>query len=146
MARKPALPPLPSLIALNPITDWTSIRQAFRDLLTHPSLGDTAIWFKSYIDMEVHDSCLCDCWESLSSEMRSYAEYAPDESCIFTIIDLDCDIEEVVGTLISYNNNPWNFAPGGAPEKLRFDEVMPRIWAVIKPQPPAKKARKKKAA
>ena len=78
--------------------------------------------------------------------MKSYAKYSPDEPCVFTIRELDCDIEEVVGALISYNNNPWNFAPGGAPEKLRFDEVMERVKAIIWPQPPAKKVRKKKAA
>jgi hypothetical protein len=38
MAKKK--PALPSLIALNPITSWSDIRQAFRDLLTHESLGD----------------------------------------------------------------------------------------------------------
>ena len=144
MAKKK--PALPALIALNPITDWASLRQAFRDLLTHESLGDTAIWFRCYIDQDIHDGALGDCWDSLSSEMKSYAKYAPGESCVFTIRDLDCDIEEVVGTLISYNNNPWNFAPGGAPESLRFDEVMERVKAVIRPQPPAKKVRKKKAA
>jgi len=51
-----------------------------------------------------------------------------------------------VSGLISYHNNPWNFAPGGAPEKLRFDEVMERVKAVLYPQPPAKTARKRKAA
>jgi hypothetical protein len=78
--------------------------------------------------------------------MRSIAKYAPDHPEVFTIRDLDCDIEEVVGALISYNNNPWNFAPGGAPEKLRFDEVMERVKAVLYPQPPAKTKRKRKAA
>ena len=144
MAKKK--PTLPALIALNPITSWSDIRQAFRDLLTHESLGDTAIWFRCYIDQDIHDGALCDCWDSLSSEMRSYAKYSPGEPCVFTIRDLDCDIEEVVGTLISYHNNPWNFAPGGAPEKLQFDEVMERVKAIIWPQPPAKKVRKKKAA
>ena len=144
MAKKK--PALPALIALNPITDWASLRQAFRDLLTHESLGDTAIWFRCYIDQDIHDGALCDCWSSLESEMKSYAKYAPGESCVFTIRDLDCDIEEVVGALISYNNNPWNFAPGGAPERLHFDEVMERVKAIIWPQPPAKKVRKKKAA
>ena len=144
MAKKK--PVLPALIALNPITDWTSLRQAFRDLLTHESLGDTAIWFACYIDQDLHDNALCECWDSLSSEMRSYAKYAPDQSCVFTIRDLDCDIEDVVGGLISYHNNPWNFAPGGAPEKLRFDEVMERVKAVLYPQPPAKTGRKRKAA
>ena len=144
MAKKKAA--LPALIALNPITDWTSLRQAFRDLLTHESLGDLAIWFACYIDQDIHDCALCECWEGLSSEMRSYAKYAPDQSCVFTIRDLDCDLEEVVGVLIGYNNNTWNFAPGGAPEKLRFDEVMERVKAVLYPQPPAKTARKRKAA
>ena len=144
MAKKK--PALPALIALNPITSWSDIRQAFRDLLTHESLGDTAVWFRCYIDQDIHDGALCDCWASLESEMKSYAKYAPGKSCVFTIRDLDCDIEEVVGTLISYNNNPWNFAPGGAPERLRFDEVMERVKAIIWPQPPAKKVRKKKAA
>lgn len=143
MAKKK--PTLPSLITLNPITDWTALRQAFRDLLTHESLGDTAIWFTCYIDQDIHDGALCDCWDSLSSEMRSIAKYAPYPE-IFTIRELDCDIEDVVGALISYNNNPWNFAPGGAPEKLRFDEVMERVKAIIWPQPPAKKVRKKRAA
>jgi hypothetical protein len=144
MAKKKAA--LPSLIALNPITDWTSIRQAFRDLLTHESLGDTAVWFESYIEQDIHDGALCDCWDSLSSEMKSYAKYSPNEPCVFTIRDLDCDIEEVVSTLIYYNNNPWNFSPGGAPEELRFDEVMERVKAVLYPQPPAKTGRKRKAA
>ena len=144
MAKKK--PTLPALIPLNPITSWSDIRQAFRDLLTHESLGDTAIWFRCYIDQDIHDGALCDCWDSLSSEMKSYAKYSPDEPCVFTIRDLDCDIEEVVGALIGYNNNHWNFAPGGAPEKLRFDEVMERVKAVIWPQPPAKKVRKKRAA
>ena len=144
MAKKK--PTLPALIDLNPITSWSDIRQAFRDLLTHESLGDTAIWFRCYIDQDIHDGALCDCWDSLSSEMKSYAKYSPGEPCVFTIRDLDCDIEEVVGALISYNNNPWNFAPGGAPEKLRFDEVMDRVKAIIWPQPPAKKVRKKRAA
>jgi len=145
MAKK-KLEPLPALIALNPVTDWTSLRQAFRDLLTHESLGDLAIWFSSYIDQDIHDGALCDCWDSLSSEMRSYAKYSPGEPCVFTIRDLDCDIEEVVSGLISYHNNPWNFAPDGAPEKLRFDEVMERVKAVLYPQPPAKTGRKRKAA
>jgi hypothetical protein len=144
MAKKKAA--LPALIALNPITDWTSLRRGFRDLLTHESLGDTAIWFACYIEQDIHDGALCDCWDSLSSEMKSYAKYSPDEPCVFTIRDLDCDIEEVVGALISYNNNPWNFAPGGAPEKLRFDEVMERVKAVLYPQPPAKVGRKRVAA
>ena len=144
MAKKK--PALPSLITLNPITDWTALRQAFRDLLTHESLGDTAIWFRCYIDQDIHDGTLCDCWDSLSSEMKSYAKYSPGEPCVFTIRDLDCDIEEVVGALIGYNNNHWNFAPGGAPERLQFDEVMERVKAVIWPQPPAKKVRKKRAA
>jgi len=144
MAKKKAA--LPALIALNPITDWTSLRQAFRDLLTHQSLGEIAIWFACYIDQDIHDGALCDCWDSLSSEMRSYAKYSPGEPCVFTIRDLDCDIEEVVGVLIGYNNNSWNFAPGGAPEKLRFDEVMERVKAVLYPQPPAKTGRKRKAA
>ena len=144
MAKKK--PTQASLITLNPITDWTALRQAFRDLLTHESLGDTAIWFRCYIDQDIHDGALCDCWDSLSSEMKSYAKYSPGEPCVFTIRDLDCDIEEVVGALIGYNNNPWNFAPGGAPERLRFDEVMERVKAVIWPQPPAKKVRKKRAA
>ena len=144
MAKKK--PTLPALIALNPITSWSDLRGAFRDLLTHESLGDTAIWFRCYIDQDIHDGALCDCWDSLSSEMKSYAKYSPGEPCVFTIRDLDCDIEEVVGALIGYNNNPWNFAPGGAPERLRFDEVMERVKAVIWPQPPAKKVRKKRAA
>lgn len=144
MAKKK--PALPSLIALNPITDWAALRQAFKDLLTHESLGDMGIWFESYIDQDIHDGALCDCWASLESEMRSFAKYAPGEPCVFTIRDLDCDIEEVVDALISYNNNPWNFAPGGAPERLRFDEVMERVKAVIWPQPPVKKVRKKRAA
>jgi hypothetical protein len=144
MAKKK--PALPSLIALNPITSWSDIRQAFRDLLTHESLGDTAVWFESYIEQDIHDGALCDCWDSLSSEMKSYAKYSPNEPCVFTIRDLDCDIEEVVDALVTYNNNPWNFAPGGAPEKLRFDEVMERVKAVLYPQPPAKTGRKRKAA
>ena len=144
MAKKK--PALPSLIALNPITSWSDIRQAFRDLLTHESLGDTAVWFESYIEQDIHDGALCDCWDSLSSEMKSYAKYSPNEPCVFTIRDLDCDIEEVVSALISYNNNPWNFSPGGAPEELRFDEVMERVKAVLYPQPPAKTGRKRKAA
>ena len=144
MAKKK--PTVPALIALNPITSWSDIRQAFRDLLTHESLGDTAIWFRCYIDQDIHDGALCDCWDSLSSEMKSYAKYSPGEPCVFTIRDLDCDIEEVVGALIGYNNNPWNFAPGGAPERLQFDEVMERVKAIIWPQPPAKKVRKKRAA
>ena len=144
MAKKK--PTLPALIALNPITSWSDIRQAFRDLLTHESLGDTAIWFESYIDQDIHDGALCDCWASLESEMRSYAKYSPGEPCVFTIRDLDCDIEEVVDALICYNNNPWNFAPGGAPERLQFDEVMERVKAIIWPQPPVKKVRKKRAA
>lgn len=144
MAKKK--PALPSLIALNPITSWSDIRQAFRDLLTHESLGDTAVWFESYIEQDIHDGALCDCWDSLSSEMKSYAKYSPNEPCVFTIRDLDYDIEEVVSALISYHNNPWNFAPGGAPEKLRFDEVMERVKAVLYPQPPAKTGRKRKAA
>ena len=144
MAKKK--PTLPALIALNPITSWSDLRGAFRDLLTHESLGDTAIWFRCYIDQDIHDGALCDCWDSLSSEMKSYAKYSPDEPCVFTIRDLDCDIEEVVGALIGYNNNPWNFAPGGAPERLQFDEVMERVKAIIWPQPPAKKVRKKRAA
>ena len=144
MAKKK--PTLPALIDLNPITSWSDIRQAFRDLLTHESLGDTAIWFRCYIDQDIHDGALCDCWDSLSSEMKSYAKYSPGEPCVFTIRDLDCDIEEVVGALISYNNNHWNFAPGGAPERLQFDEVMERVKAIIWPQPPAKKVRKKRAA
>ena len=144
MAKKK--PALPALITLNSITSWSDIRAAFRDLLTHESLGDTAIWFRCYIDQDIHDGALCDCWDSLSSEMKSYAKYSPDEPCVFTIRDLDCDIEEVVGTLISYNNNPWNFAPGGAPPRLRFDEVMEQVKAVIWPQPPAKRVRKKRAA
>lgn len=143
MAKKK--PSLPSLIALNPITDWAALRQAFRDLLTHESLGDTAIWFESYIDQDIHDSALCDCWSSLESEMRSIAKYSQHPE-VFTLRELDCDIEEVVSALITYNNNPWNFAPGGAPEKLHFDEVMERVKAVIWPQPPAKRARKKRAA
>ena len=144
MAKKKAA--LPALITLNPITDWASLRQAVRDLLTHESLGDLAIWFACYIDQDLHDNALCECWDSLSWEMRSYAKYAPDQSCVFTIRDLDCDIEEVVSGLISYHNNPWNFAPGGAPEKLRFDEVMEHVKAVLYPQPPAKTGRKRKAA
>ena len=137
---------LPALIAINPITEWTSLRQAFRDLLTHESLGDLAIWFACYIDQDLHDRALCECWDSLESEIRSIAKYAPDHPEVFTILDLDYDIEEVVSTLISYNNNPWNFSPGGAPEELRFDEVMERVKAVLYPQPPAKTKRKRKAA
>jgi hypothetical protein len=144
MAKKK--PALPSLIALNPITSWSDIRQAFRDLLTHESLGDTAVWFESYIEQDIHDGALCDCWDSLSSEMKSYAKYSPNEPCVFTIRDLDCDIEEVVSALIFSNNNPWNFSPSGAPEKLRFDEVMERVKAVLYPQPPAKTKRKRVAA
>ena len=143
MAKKK--PTLPALISLNPITSWSDIRQAFRDLLTHESLGDTAIWFRYYIDQDIHDGALCDCWASLESEMKSIAKYAPHPET-FTIRDLDCDIEEVVGALIGYNNNPWNFAPGGAPERLQFDEVMERVKAIIWPQPPAKRVRKKRAA
>lgn len=138
-------PALPSLITLNPITDWAALRQAFKDLLTHESLGDIAIWFRCYIDQDVHDGALCDCWSSLESEMRSIAKYSQHPE-VFTLRELDCDIEEVVGALVTYNNNFWNFAPGGAPPRLRFDEVMERVKAVIWPQPPAKRVRKKKAA
>lgn len=143
MAKKK--PTLPSLITLNPITDWAALRQAFRDLLTHESLGDTAIWFRCYIDQDIHDSALCDCWSSLESEMRSIAKYSSHPE-VFTLRELDCDIEEVVDALVAYNNNTWNFAPGGAPPRLRFDEVMERVKAVIWPQPPVKRVRKKRAA
>ena len=133
------------LITLNPITTWADLRAAFRELLTHPSLGETAEWFDSYLEEDIHDEVLIGCWSAIESDFR-HDQAAGRSSCSITLRDLDCDIEEVVSGLISYHNNPWNFAPGGAPEKLCFDEVMERVKAVLYPQPPAKTKRKRKAA
>jgi hypothetical protein len=32
---------------------------------------------------------------------------------------------------VSYNNNGWNFAPGGRPPVLEFKDTMRRVGAVI---------------
>lgn len=36
-----------------------------------------------------------------------------------------------MSALVSYNNNRWNFAPGGRPPLLNFNDTMVRVGAVI---------------
>jgi hypothetical protein len=118
------------LITLNPITTWSALRAAFRELLTHPSLGETAEWFASYLEEDIHDEALVGCWSAIESDFR-HDEREGRSSCSITLRDLDCDIEEVVSALVSYNNNGWNFAPGGRPPLLNFNDTMVRVGAVI---------------
>jgi len=118
------------LIALNPITTWSALRAAFRELLTHPSLGETAEWFASYLEEDVHDEALTGCWSAIESDFRTDDLVGNDHETI-TLWDLECDIEEVVSALVSYNNNGWNFAPGGRPPVLEFMDTMRRVGAVI---------------
>jgi len=118
------------LITLNPITTWSALRAAFRELLTHPSLGETAEWFASYLEEDVHDEALTGCWSAIESDFRTDDLVGNDHETI-TLRDLDCDIEEVVSALVSYNNNGWNFAPGGRPPLLNFNDTMVRVGAVI---------------
>ena len=118
------------LITILPITTWSGLRAAFRELLTHPSLGETAGWFASYLDEDVLVEALVGCWSSIESEFR-HDQAAGRSSCSITLRDLDCDIEEVVSALVSYNNNGWNFAPGGRPPVLEFMDTMRRVGAVI---------------
>ena len=134
-----------SLITLSLITTWSELRSAFKELLTHPSLGETAEWFESYLEESIHDEALVGCWSSIESDRRDATKCGFEVEEI-TLRELDCDIAEVVCALVSYNNDEWNFAPGGAPKKLHFDEVMERVNAIIWPPPPAKKARKKRVA
>jgi len=118
------------LITLNPITTWSDLRAAFRELLTHPSLGETAEWFDSYLEEDIHDEVLVGCWSAIESDFR-HDQAAGRSSCSITLRDLDCDLEEVVSALVSYNNNGWNFAPGGRPPVLEFKDTMRRVGAVI---------------
>ena len=118
------------LITLNPITTWADLRAAFRELLTHPSLGETAEWFDSYLEEDIHDEVLIGCWSAIESDFR-HDQAAGRSSCSITLRDLDYDIEEVVSALVSYNNNGWNFAPGGRPPVLEFKDTMRRVGAVI---------------
>ena len=58
------------LITILPITTWSGLRAAFRELLTHPSLGETAEWFASYLEEDIHDEALGGCWSSIESDFR----------------------------------------------------------------------------
>jgi hypothetical protein len=118
------------LITLNPITTWSALRAAFRELLTHPSLGETAEWFASYLEEDIHDEALTGCWSAIESDFLT-DDLVGSEREKITLRDLDCDIEEVVSALVSYNNNGWNFAPGGRPPLLNFNDTMVRVGAVI---------------
>lgn len=118
------------LITILPITTWSGLRAAFRELLTHPSLGETAEWFASYLEEDIHDEALTGCWSAIESDFRADNRAGRDHETI-TLRDLDCDIEEVVSALVSYNNNGWNFAPDGRPPLLNFNETMVRVGAVI---------------
>ena len=118
------------LVSITPITTWEELRSAFQVVLTHPSLGATAERFRDYIEMDVCDQAVVDCWDSIESDWRFEDSQGVSRGPV-TICDLDWSLEQAVDQLVEYNNNKWNFGPGLAPPRLRFEEVMSEVGKVI---------------
>jgi len=100
------------LMQLNRINSWEDLRSEFSRLFTHPSLGELADTFKDYLDQDIHDGALVNCWADLKDEPG------------FTLLDLGDYIEYAVALLCNYNNSWMNFAPGGCPPKLDHVSVL----------------------
>ena len=107
------------LMQLNRINSWEDLRSEFSRLFTHPSLGELADTFKDYLDQDIHDGALVNCWADLKDEPG------------FTLVDLGDDIEYAVALLCNYNNNWMNFAPGGAPPMLDHVTVLKMVVEVV---------------
>jgi hypothetical protein len=104
------------------IVTWEDLRSEIRRLFTHESLGeDLASRFAVFMDEEVHDPAVVSIWSQIESDRRC-GDNEP-----LTVMDLDCGLEEVVACLVDWNNNPWNFPPRHAPERLNFDEVQRKV-------------------
>jgi hypothetical protein len=104
------------------IVTWEDLRSEIRLLFTHEGLGeDLAGRFAVFMDEEVHDPAVVSIWSQIESDRRR-GDNEP-----LTVMDLDCGLEEVVACLVDWNNNPWNFPPRHAPERLNFDEVQRKV-------------------
>jgi len=106
------------LMQLTRINSWEDLRAEFSRLFTHPHLGELADIFKDYIDQDIHDGALVNCWYDLKDEPG------------FTLLDLGDYIEYSVALLCNYNNDWMNFAPGGAPPMLDHVSVLKMVAEV----------------
>jgi hypothetical protein len=106
------------LMQLTRINSWEDLRAEFSRLFTHPHLGELADTFKDYIDQDIHDGALVNCWYDLKDEPG------------FTLLDLGDYIEYAVSLLCNYNNDWMNFAPGGAPPMLDHVSVLKMVAEV----------------
>jgi hypothetical protein len=106
------------LMQLTRINSWEDLRAEFSRLFTHPHLGELADTFKDYIDQDIHDGALANCWYDLKDEPG------------FTLLDLGDDIWYAVSLLCNYNNDWMNFAPGGAPPMLDHVSVLKMVAEV----------------
>ena len=109
------------------IVTWEDLRSELYRLFTHPDLGeDLADRFTRYMDEEIHDPAVVSIWSRIEADRRAGVSEP------LTLRDLDCDLEEVVGCLVEYNNNAWNFPPHRYPPRLDFDEVSQKVLELSK--------------
>jgi hypothetical protein len=89
-----------------PITSFEDLKAALTDLFnSHPYLS-ALLHHPDGIQEQV------DLWPIMDG-IKSYGDTPP-------LRELDDDIENVLGQLVSYNNNWMNFGPNGAPDKVNY--------------------------
>lgn len=112
---------------INDLTNPEGIRHMVVQVLQAiPFLSELAY----YMTSEEAGEVLNRIWD-VEEELRHEATHYPGSELRYSARDLLEDIQNIVSAAIAYNNDPWNFAPGGAPPKASYDVANLAIVALL---------------